>query len=98
MIRPPSPYAQVLTLAVTGRGSFPSLKMVYQPTSEGEDDATLDSTCAAERVPPTSSRMTMPPDARGGGVFEQASPKTLGSWSVVRYLLRVHARGVGGGV
>ena len=96
-IRPPSPYAQVLTLAVMGRGSFPSLKMVCQPTSSREEDATLDPTCAVGWVSPTSSWMTIPLDAQGGGVFRGASPEPLGCWSVVPYLFQERAREEGGG-
>ena len=71
--------------------------MVCQPTSEREEDATLDSTCTAERMSPTSSWMTMPFDVQGGGVFGGAS-ETFGDWSVVRCLFRVRVGGGRGGV
>ena len=80
--RPPSPQAQVLTLAITGRGSFPSLKIVCQPASGWEKDATLDPAYMAEQALPASSLMTMPPDVRGGGVFKGAS-KALNDQSAV---------------
>ena len=72
--------------------------MVYQPISGWEEDATLDLTCAVGQASPAGSYMTIPFDTRGGGVFGGASPKPLGGWSVVRYLLREWAIGGGGGV
>ena len=83
-ICPSLPCAQVLTLTVTGRGSFSSLKMVCQPTSGRKEDSTLDPTCAVGRASLVGSRMTIPLDARGGGVFGGASPEPLGVWSIVR--------------
>ena len=94
-MQPPSPWAQVLTLVFTGKGSFPSLKMVYQPTSWQEEDATLDPTCMANRMLLASSWMTMPLDVRGGGFFGGAF-KTFGGWLVVHCLLQVWV-GEGGG-
>lgn len=97
-IHPPSSYAQVLTLAVTGRGSFPSLKTVCQPTSGWEEEATLDPTYAVDRASPTGFRMTIPPNAWRGEVFRGASPEPLGSWLVVRCLFREWVGGGGRGV
>ena len=96
-MQPPSPWAQVLTLVFTGKGSFQSLKMVYQPTSWQEENATLDPACMANRTLLASSWMTMPLDVQGGGVFGGAS-ETFGDWSVVRCLFRVRVGGGRGGV
>lgn len=94
-ICPPSLCAQVLTLTIIGRGSFPSLKMVCQPTFGREEDATLDPTCAVVQASPTGSRMTIPSNTQGGGVFGGASPEPLGGWSVMRCLFREGVREVG---
>ena len=93
---PPSPCAQVLTLAVIGRGSLSSLKVVCQPTSGCEEDSTLDPTRVVGRASLVGSRIVIPSDARGGEVLEGASSVTLGSCSVVRCLFR--PGGGGGGV
>ena len=81
-----------------GRGSFPSLKMVCQPTSGRKEDSTLDPTCAVGRASLVGSRMTIPLDARGGGVFGGASPEPLGVWSIVRCLFWERTEGGGEGV
>ena len=93
--RPPSPCAQVLTLAVIGRGSLPSLKVVCQPISGCEEDSTLDLTRAIGQASLVGSRIVIPSGARGGGVLEGASSVTLGSCSVVRYLFWPGGGGVG---
>ena len=56
-IHPPSLCAQVLMLAATRRGSFPSLKVVCQPTSGRKEDAILDLTWAVGRASLVGSRI-----------------------------------------
>ena len=87
-IHPPSLCAQVLTLAATRRGSFPSLKVVCQPTSGRKEDAIIDLTWAVSRASLVGSRIVIPPNTRGRGILEGASPETLGGCSVVRCLFR----------
>lgn len=97
-IRPPSPCTQVLTLTVTGKGSLPSLKVVCQPTSSGEEDATLKPTWAVGWMLPVGSRIVIPPRAREGGFLEGGSPRTLGGCSKVHCLFWAQATGGGGGM
>ena len=89
----PSPWAQVLTLSVTGRGSFPSLKIVFHPMAKRvEEDATLDLNFLVGRTPLVGSRITMPLAVTIRGVLKGTSSCTQG-WSVVRCLFRVRVAG-----
>lgn len=95
---PLSPPAQVRTLAIMGRGSLSSLKIVYQPTSGCEEDATLDSTKVVGQAPATGSRMVILLDTRGGGILEGASFVAFGYCLVVCCLFQERSKGGGGGV
>ena len=97
-IRPPSPCAQVLMLAVTRKGSFSSLKVICQPIYGQEKDVMLDSTWAVGPVSLVGSQILIPPDTRGGEVLKRASPETLGGCSVMHCLFRERLRGGGGEV
>ena len=98
-IHPPSPYTQVLTLAVIGRGSFPSLKVVCQPISDQKEDTTLDPILAVGWASPVGFQIVILLDTQGGGVLEGASPETLGGCLIVHCLFRERpgegGRGVG---
>ena len=69
--RPPLPWAHVLTLANAGRGFLPSLKVVCQPTSGREEDATFVLTWVVGQEAPAGSRIMIPPDAREGSSKER---------------------------
>ena len=69
--RPLLPWAHVLTLANAGRGFLPSLKVVCQPTSGREEDATFVLTWVVGQEAPAGSRIMIPPDAREGSSKER---------------------------
>ena len=86
-----SPWAHVLTLADTGRGLLPSLKVACQPASNREEDAMLAPTWAV------GSQIVIPPDTQGG-VLKGASSELTGGCLAVRCLFWERPGGGGGGV
>ena len=74
-IHPPSLCAQVLTLAATRRGSFPSLKVVCQPTSGQKEDAIIDPDLGS--WPSVTSRLSDCNPAK--------HPRTWDSWGSITW-------------
>ena len=64
------PWAYVLTLANASKGFLSSLKVVCQPTSGREEDATFVLTWAISQEAPAGSQIMIPPDAREGSSEE----------------------------
>ena len=57
---------------------MPNLKVICQPTSGWEEDATLELTWAVGRMSPAGFQFVIPPGAWEGGVLEGGSLETLG--------------------
>ena len=88
--RPPTPFSHTRTLVVEGRGLPSNMNEGCHAWTAQEVDATFSPVWA------TGSRMTMPPDGRGG-VLVGASPESAGVFSIVRGLFRVQLVGRWGG-